>query len=200
MQAELSLNRAKELGVWLHERTNGLHLPSSERMGIAGATLHLAQEHYDAMIVLFSARLYGSAFTLARPLIETYVRGTWLLNHASLNELQKYMKGDCPKFGELLRAIGDDPGTSGHWLQEIKKKNWYDFNELTHGGACHVVRRTTEGTIESTYPEEEKSNLLYFSGAVAIGVAEQLFNVASTGKEVLLTQLEERAVAFFKQD
>lgn len=199
MQVELSLNRAKELGVWLHERTNGLCLLSSEQKVIAGATLYLAQEHYDAIIVLFSARLYGSAFALARPLLEAYVRGTWLLNHASPDELQKYMKGDCPKFWELLQAIGDEPGTSGYWLKKIKRKNWYGFNDLTHGGACHVVRRVTEDAIESAYPEEERSRLLYFSGEVAIGVAEQLFSVAIAGKEVLLSQLEERAAAFLAQ-
>ncbi|MBZ0092882.1 MAG: hypothetical protein K8F27_11780 [Sulfuricellaceae bacterium] len=187
----LNLNRAKELGMWLHERTNGLNLPQNDRIRIGGTVLHLALEHYDAIIVLIDARLYGSAFSLARLLLEAYVRGAWLLNVASDTERQSYMKGKCPDFYKLLDAIGDDPETGGAWIKGTKEKNWTQFNELTHGGACHVIRRNTEEAIESAYPEEELSRLLEFSGEVAIRVAAELFAVADD--ELLLTQLAEKA-------
>jgi len=187
MSAELNLNRAKELGVWLHDRTNGLALPKDDRARIGAAALYLAQEHHDAIIVLIGARLYGSAFALARLLLETYVRGVWLLNFASDIQLQNYMKGKCPKFYMLLEAIGNTPETGGEWLKGIKEKNWDQFNELTHGGAAQVVRRITEEGIESAYPEEEQSRLLEFSGEVAIRVAAELFAIA--GNELLLEEL-----------
>ena len=192
-----ALEKAKELRIWLHERTNGLHLPSNDRIRIAGPVLHLALEHHDAIIVLLCARLYGSAFALARLLIEAYARGIWLLNFASDAELQKYMKGKCPEFYEVLNKIGDDPETGGAWLKGIKEKNWAFFNELTHGGACQVIRRNTEEAIESAYPEEERSRLLQLSSEVAIGVAAQLF--AAAGEELLLTQLEEKMTAIREQ-
>lgn len=197
MQAELSLNRAKELGVWLHERTNGLHFPSSERVGMAGAILYLAQEHYDAIIVLLSARLYGSAFALARVLFEAYIRGKWLLSCASEDDLKEYMKGHCAGLDKLLEDIGDDLETGGAWLKKNQKVNRRHFNELTHGGASHVVRRISGGVIESVYPEEELCRLLDFSNEVAIRVAAELFGAA--GQELLLKQLEEMATGLRKQ-
>lgn len=191
MSVELSLNRVKELGVWLHERINGLVLPQNDRIRIGGADLHLAQEHCNGIIILIDARLYGSAFALARLLLEAYVRGVWLLKFASDTQLQSYMKGDCPLFYKLLDAIGDAPETGGAWLKGIKEKNWYHFNELAHGGACQIVRRNTEEGIESAYSEEELSRLLEFSGEVAIRVATELFVVA--GEELLLAELKEKA-------
>jgi hypothetical protein len=164
MSLELSLNRAKELAMWLHKRIDGLVLPQNDRVRIGIAILQLALEHYHAINVLIEARLYGSAFALARPLLEAYARGIWLLNSASDSQRQSYMKGKLPKFGEILNAIGDIPETGGFWLKEIKKKNWVQFNDLVHGGACQVARRNTEEGIESAYPEQELSRLLEFSG------------------------------------
>jgi hypothetical protein len=191
MSLELSLNKAKELGMWVHERIDRLILPQNDHVRIGGACLHLALEHYHAINVLIEARLYGSAFALARPLLEAYARGIWLLNSATESQLQSYMKGKLPKFGEILNAIGDRPETGGFWLKEIKKKNWVQFNDLVHGGAHQVARRNTEDGIESSYPEEELSRLLGFSGEVAIQLATQFFVVA--GDELRLIELKNKA-------
>jgi hypothetical protein len=191
MHSEIDMRNAEDFGVWLHERTNGLVFPADERIRIGAACFHLAQEHHDAIIVLVKSRLYGSAWALARLLLEAYVRGTWLLQHAMQQDLEDYMKGRCPKFGALVAAIGTEPKTGGAWLAEMKRRYWSVLNEYTHGGASQVTRRNTSDAIESAYGEAELRALLAFAGEVAIRVAAELFALA--GQESLLEQLREKA-------
>jgi len=192
MHSEEDLKKAEQFAVWLHQRTNGLVFSADDRVRIGAGCLHLAQEHYDAIIVLVKARLYGSAWALARLLLEAYVRGTWLLRHASQLDLENYMKGECPKFGPLIDAIGTEPETGGAWLAEIKNRYWSVLNEYTHGGASQVARRNTDDAIEPAFVEAELSALLAFAAEVATRVAAELFALAA--QEPLLLQLREKAV------
>jgi|CXWL01.1.fsa_nt_gi hypothetical protein len=191
MHSEEDLTKAEGFGAWLHERTNGLVFKVDERMNIAEGFFYLAQEHHDAIIVLVRARLYGSAWALARPLLEAYVRGTWLLRHASQAELESFMKGKCPKFNQLITAIGNKPETGGAWLEEIQKKAWPGLNDYTHGGASQISQRFTKDAIESAYSEKILADLFAITREVAIFVAAELFVLA--GQESLLEQLGEKA-------
>lgn len=191
MHSEIDVKNAEDFGVWLNERTNGLVFAADERNRIGVPCFHLALEHHSAIIVLVKAGLYGSAWALARSLVEAYVRGTWLLRHALQRDLEDFMKGRCPQFGELVAAIGTEPETGGPWLAEMKRRYWSALNEYTHGGASQVTRRNTSDAIELAYDEAELRGLLAFAGEVAIRVAAELFALA--GQESLLEQLREKA-------
>lgn len=194
MLVEASLLRSKELRVWIHEQTNELILPNSERIRIGAAALHLAQEHHDAIITLIDKLLYGSAFALIRVQLEAYAHGLWLLNFATDTELQNFMKGTCPKLEQMIKKIGNAPETGGAWLKVNKETNSPQFNQLTHGGASQVIRRITEVGIESSYPDDELARLLDFSVEIEIRVAAELFALADM--ETLLAELEKQATVF----
>ena len=192
MHSAEDLRKAEDFGAWLHARTNGLVLSADDRVRIGAGCFHLAQEHHDAIIVLVRARLYGSAWALARSLLEAYVRGTWLVRHASQAELENYANGKCPNFYQLVTAIGTEPDTGGAWLAEIfKRRYWSILNDYTHGGASQVLRRNTFDAIEPAFKEAELSALLAFAGEVATRVATELFALA--GQELMLIQLREKA-------
>jgi hypothetical protein len=191
MHSEEDLTKAEGFGVWLHERTNGLKFKVDNRLNIGEGFFYLAQEHHDAIIVLVRARLYGSALALARPLLEAYVRGTWLLRHASQAELENFMKGKCPNFNQLIAAIGSEPETGGAWLVEMQNKVWPGLNDYTHGGASQILQRYTEDAIESAYSEKVLADLFTIAREVAIRVATELFVLS--GQESLLEQLSEKA-------
>lgn len=191
----LKLNRAKDLGVWIHAKINGKNLPRGDRIRvrIGVALLHLALEHYNAINVLITERLYGSAFALARPLLESYSRSIWVLYCATDKCLEdiKNKNSDLPGISNLIEIIGKqtEPGVkeAGAWLKKIKEKNIKQFHDLTHGGILQAVRRITEEGIESNYPEEELSKLLEFSIEVAIQIACRFFVIAKN--ESLLAEL-----------
>lgn len=190
---EASVQVAKDFGIWLDARTNGLELPATDdRRRISQALFYLALEHYDSILVLLSNRLIGSAFALARPLLEAYVRGKWILCAATDTDIQNFLKGKVePSFQDLLDQIGNDPESGGAWLQKTKELNWKAFNDLTHGGIHQVIRRLTEEYIESNYPLEEQERLVVFAIEVSIGTATELFVFAE--RELLLEELETQA-------
>ena len=110
---------------------------------------------------IIESNLPGPAWALARPQYETYVRGLWLLNYASDDELNEFFTGKCPNFTGLLNAIGGDAETGGAWIKATIYLNLKAFHGLTHGGIEHTLRRVTQNSIEPNYPEEELVRLMY---------------------------------------
>ncbi len=190
---EASVQVARDFGIWLHERTNGLTLPATnDRLRVSQALFYLALEHYDSIVILLNDRLIGSAFALARPLLETYVRGKWILCSATDTDIQKFLKGKLERsFQYLVDEIGKVTENEGDWLQKTKHSNWKALNDLTHGGILQVIRRLTEEYIESNYPLEEQERLVVFAIEVDIRTATELFALAE--RVPLLAELETKA-------
>lgn len=187
---EVSVQVARDFGIWLHERTNGLELPATkDRLRFSEALFYLALEHYDSIVILLSHRLIGSAYALVRPLLETYVRGKWILCAATETDIQKFSKGKLEyPLQYLLDQIGNAAETGGAWLQKMKKLNWDVLNDLTHGGMHQVRRRVTEEYIEPNFPLEEQARVVGHATEVAIFTATELFVLAE--RESLLEELE----------
>jgi hypothetical protein len=119
-----SIKRAKEFSICLHEKTNEKKISSAIRVQTGAAILQLSLDLADAILVLLEANLPGPALTLARPLFEGYVRGVWLLEFASDNEVEKFNNGKYLLFYELLNAIGNGDTSGGAWMHANKNANW----------------------------------------------------------------------------
>ena len=185
------IQASKELGVWIHEHTNDTQMPNDRRKRIGLSIFQQSMDIGDAILIILESNLPGPAFALARPLLESYVRGVWLLNHASEEQIDKFMKGKCPKFPTLLNQIGDDPDTGGAWIRDTTDLNLKAFHDLTHGGIEHVVRRVTENYIEPNYPEEESIRLMKLRNEVQINIAT--FLLALLKNEDALKKLYEKS-------
>lgn len=160
MDIEASIKKAKDLGIWVHQKTNNISVPRDKRTFMAVALFQQVLDITDGIVVLLKNNLPGPAFALARPMHEGYVRGVWLLEHASEESVEKFETGKCPNFPELVKQIGDDPKTGGAFIKGMTDLNLNSFHDLTHGGMEHVIRRSTGSSIEPNYPEEEIINLL----------------------------------------
>ena len=189
-----SIKQAKEFSIWLHEKTNEKKISSAIRVQTGAAILQLSLDLADAILVLLEANLPGPALTLARPLFEGYVRGVWLLEFASDNEVEKFNNGKCPLFRELLNAIGNGDTSGGAWMYANKNANWNSFNELTHGGSEHVKRRSTQEAVEANYPEVEIEALVQFGIEVRIRIGAELLSLMND--EIAIEQLNEKAKIF----
>lgn len=186
-----SIDRAKEFSIWLHERTNNKAIPSGERERTGVSILQLSLDLDDAILILLDARLFGPALTLARPLFEGYVRGVWLLQFASADEISNFINGKCPNIYELLKAIGEDKTSGGAWMHTSKNANLSFFHDLTHGGSEHVKRRLTQEAVEPNYPEQELEALVLFGIEVRIRIGAELFSIMKD--EIGMEQLNEKA-------
>jgi hypothetical protein len=160
MDISENLKKAKEIGTWLHGKANNFSVPNDKRTKMALALLQQALDVTDAIVILLDYNLPGPAWALARPMHEGYVRGVWLLEHASEDGVDKFEEGKCPNFPELLKQIGDDPKTGGAFIKGMTELNLSSFHDLTHGGMEHITRRYTESAIEPNYPEDEIINLI----------------------------------------
>jgi len=186
-----SIKRAKEFGIWLHERTNDRKRSGGVRERTGESILQLSLDLDDAILMLLDARLPGPALTLARPLFESYVRGFWLLRLASDKEIKRFNNGKCPRFRDLLSVIDKDQTSGGAWIHANKNANWIFFNDLTHGGSEHVRRRNTQEAVEPNYPESELEALVRLAIEVRIRVGFDFLSLMDDeiGKE----QLNEKA-------
>ncbi|MCA9458220.1 MAG: hypothetical protein KC587_16260 [Nitrospira sp.] len=149
------LQTAKEIGMWIHGKTNNISLPNDKRTVMGVALLQQALDITDAIVILFESNLPGPAWALARPMHESYVRGVWLLEHASETAVEDFEKGKCPRFPQLVDQIGDEPETGGAFIKGMTDLNIKSFHDLTHGGMEHISRRTTATAIEPNYSLEE---------------------------------------------
>lgn len=187
------IKQAKEFGIWLHEKTNGRKFPNGIRERTGHSILQLSEDISDAIIVLLDARLPGPALSLARPLFEGYVRGIWLMNFASDEQVNQFLDGKCPNFSVLLAAIGKDQETGGAWIHANSDKNLISFHDLTHGGAEHVKRRNKDDSVEPNYPEWELESLVKFGNEIRIRIGAEL--LSRLNDEGAIQQLHEWAKA-----
>lgn len=188
------LTHAKDLTLWLHEKTNGRPVQGTVRIRAGLSILQLSLDVADAIVVLLEAKLPGPALSLARPLFEGYVRGFWLLHHASNPEVESFNNGQCPRFDTLSAAIGDNAESGGAWIQANKCANLHSFHDLTHGGSEHVKRRNTEDGVEPVYPEHELEALVRFGIEARIRIGAEL--LALMDDEPAMEELNRRAMVF----
>lgn len=185
------IEESRELSVWLHQRTNDTTFSAGEWTGLS--ILQLTEDIADAIVVLLEAGLPGPALSLARPLFEGYVRGFWLLNHASEQQVSEFTNGKCPNFPGLLAAIPNVPESGGAWIHANSSVNLVKLHDLTHGGSEHVKRRMRDSSVQPNYPEQELEALLTFGNEIRIRVGAEL--LSRQNDEEGMTQLNERAQA-----
>lgn len=185
------ISQAKDLGIWLHERTNEKRFPDGIRERTGHAILQLTEDIADAIIVLLDAQMPGPALSLARPLFEGYVRGFWLLKCASDEQVHKFLNGKCPNFPGLLAAIPKDAESGGAWIHATSEKNLIAFHDLTHGGSEHIKRRIRDGSVEPSYPEHELDSLIRLVDEIRVQIGVEL--LSRLNDEEGVEKLHERA-------
>lgn len=182
------LGIAKELSEGIHELTNEKDYPKNHGLIL----LQQSQDVCDAIRILLEANLPGSAWALARPMLDTYVRGLWLLNHASAKEIEMFLaENKLPGFDKLLGAIGNDEETGGAWIHKICEFNREAFHDLTHGGIEHVLRRITDHSIEPNYPEDEQIRLMHIQIGIQFAIGYEFLALANN--QAGIKKLEEMA-------
>ena len=121
-----------QLARWLHERTDGQQFMADRRNQTALAILQLTMDISDGIATLLESKLPGPAFSLARAQLEGYVRGKWLLDWASDEQVHAFSEGRCPTFRKLLAQVPKSPESGGAWIHANAQANLNVFHDLTH--------------------------------------------------------------------
>ena len=160
------IQESERLIQWLDCQIDGLPMPNEFRNRLAGGCFDMAMEHQKAIVALVAHKLFGSAFALARLITEAYVRGVWLYECATENELREFTKSEPPRFPILVAAIEKLEGYEDGVFSELKKNAWKSMNAYTHTGYHQITRRQTESTIEANYCDDEIFEVVNFANAI----------------------------------
>lgn len=120
-EVECELQRCRALYAELVPLSN---LPSlGERQLLLADFRAQALDHLRSIFVLCAEGLFGSAFALFRPLVETMVRGEWFAFCAEDAYCRAFMVGKydrgCISFREMTRSL-DQIVDMGHAIKESK--------------------------------------------------------------------------------
>jgi hypothetical protein len=167
MVTSSQIQSAGEYVEWLRQQVHDRQVPATRRVRAAGACLALAQEHHHSIVFLIENQLYGSAFALARPAFEAYVRSVWLTLCAAEDGVERFLSGEePPKIGTLLAELEQTEAFSEKVLSAIKAKSWSAMCDYTHTGGRHVHRWNTAEAIEPSYHADELAEVLRFAEVV----------------------------------
>lgn len=130
--------------------------PSSTKNSFLFAYVDIALEHHEAISLLIKSELFGSAFALVRPLIETMFRALWMNEVATGNEIEKASRDelDFPSMSQMVEEI-DKSYYTDTFFQSFKRSNWKAMCSYAHSGALQVARRFTDGEVKPSYSEGE---------------------------------------------
>lgn len=182
---------------WLDEKIDGLAIPSTLRSRLAGGCLDMAMEHQKAIVTLVANRLHGSAFALARLIFEAYVRGAWLHQCATEQDLTRFKSDKFDvKFGTLIADLEKLDAFNNGVLLRAKTASWNRMNGFTHTGPHQVNQRNKETTIEPNYSEAEILEVMGFADAIASLSAIELTHLA--GNEVLANEIFQKIKDTFR--
>jgi hypothetical protein len=156
MKTETALARAVNTSNWIDSSIHGLEISSDDREAMAGALFDQVHEHHKAILLLLKNLLAGSAFSLVRPTLETFVHGVWLWRCASDTEVASFAKDlvNGKSIGAMIQEIESQPGWDVGLLSKVKKEAWSAMCSYAHGGYLQAVRRITPGQIRLTTPME----------------------------------------------
>ena len=193
VRLDQAILQAKNLAGWLHTKTNRAIFPIRGRKEWGICLLQHSLDVADATIILLEVGLPGPAWTLARPLLEGFVRGVWILQCASDEQVETFYKGKGPKFLELLKAMDDHDKAKLHaaWIR-AQMENRDIFHDFTHGGIEHVLRRITENkekalsttVVQPNYPEHELKYLVDLGTEVNIRIGCELFSLMEDSEAI----------------
>ncbi len=183
---------------WILKRLDGLEIKQQHSVLVPGLFYDLAIEHHVSIIQLVSARLFASAFALARAEFEALVRAGWMHRRASAEDVQSFAeKGNWPKitFGEMVAAVEEHGDFADKFLSKLKTSTWKAMNDFTHGGLRQVSNRWKQNadgtrTIEPDFDPDQVIELVQVAGTLALIALRQIGELA--GKKDLCDEVTEK--------
>lgn len=165
----MDVQKSEELADWLDSKIRDLEILGGIRARFSVSCFETVHEHHRSIILLVAHSLYGSAFALVRPAYEAFVRGVWIWEGATEEQIQRIMKKDeIAALKSLVSDIEKKDKNLGQVLGEIRKRHWRVFNSFTHTGFEQIARRNTQGHVEPNYDEHEIEHIIGFVDALAL--------------------------------
>jgi len=130
--------------------------PSDLRTVIVAASISQMVEHHEAMLLLIRNGKVGSAFALARSIVESMYRGLWVNFCATDAQLQKFEQKDKLSVNMTDMAIAIDDKYRGEgFFEDLRKRSWPALCSYAHTGMLQLGRRFTGQKLQPSYSDGE---------------------------------------------
>ena len=167
-----TLQQLKKVSEKLSGYLSGLNVKNEGRHRISAALLHIADGHFQAIIILFEKKLYASAFALLRAQIETSLRGAWVLHcndDVVVNEAVQ--KDKFPKLSEVIVLLEQLEGFKHGRLSKLLAPCKKALHSYTHGGSYQIASHLTPDSIEASFSDELVADAMSLAGLFGLFTA-----------------------------
>jgi len=121
--------------------------------------ISLMFEHHESILALLALDKVGSAFALARSVVEGVYRGLWINSGATGEAVERFARNDEIDLGMTALAQANDEtyklGKNGDFFRDFKKRSWDALNSYTHAGIMQLARRFSEHEFKPDYTEKQ---------------------------------------------
>ena len=192
----MNIQKSEKLADDLASSLKNRSFSGSQRNRLSVSCFDVVHEHHRSILLLAAHHLYGSVFTLARPIYEAFVQGMWLRLCATEDQMRKVIDGErSPHLQSLVSAIEKKEKDWGFVLAAIETKHGPVFNSFVHTGMAQIARRNTQNHIESNYDTKEVGYIIGFADALAILAGLQIAIIA--GDSALSVELDQKARQYY---
>ena len=166
----MNIRESEALANWIDSKLRVLQFPGDRRVRITVSFMDIVHSHHRSIIILLKEKLYVSAFALGRSTYEAFVRGVWLDECATEEQIEKFINKDCfpGSFEKILSSIEQNNETMGGLLKVIKETDWRAFNSFTHTGFLAIERQNTQSHIEPNYDKDVIERMTYIVDMIAL--------------------------------
>lgn len=135
MSTSPSLSDALKLQHELEQRLIGIELENKPRQRVAYACYSIAREHYAAILLLLQQDppSYATAFALLRPVLEATLRGEWIAECATDDQIKTFVLGGKKQLdmSSLVETLQKKSETNN--MRSVLYKNlWPIVSAYTH--------------------------------------------------------------------
>lgn len=169
----------------------GIEFIADDRNDFSLPLFDISIDHAKSIIILCENGIFSSAYALARPMFECYVRASWLQNCATEEQIAKIKEKDIfpLNLGQMIEAI-ETPEDMPKALSNMKNLLIKNLHSYTHGGVQLTARRYSGTDLVHKPDKDEVDGLLRMLSLIAFLSFVAIIAITKTeGKEAEIEKI-----------
>ena len=172
------LYQSRQIVEFIDTHASEYSLPASKpRETYATAYFYICLDWHIAVVLLTDKQLRGSALTLIRPMLESWIRGTWVMLVPSNDEIEKIMTNnkilEIKKMSVLAKELKKKDEVIGVLIENVLKSVNSFLSGCIHGNASYLnlyLDKETQ-TIKPNVPDNKIAHMLDAANTIALQAA-----------------------------
>ncbi len=195
---KMKIIQTRKILAQIDKELEGIEYISDDRNDISLSLLDISIDHAKAIIVLSENGIFSSAYALARPMFECFVRAVWVQYCSSKEKLEQIRENDdFPRqLGVMIEAIEKQT----EWpkgLSSMKKLLLNNMHSYTHGGIQLAARRFAGNNLVHLPNKDEVNALLRMVSIISFLAFTEIIKISGTPNkdhftEVIYKEIEEK--------